>query len=83
MIKWPAHFPDLNPIEIVWSVFVRAVYSLGKQYSDITSLEIAIENEWTKIIESVVQDLVSSVQKNCLEVFKFKEGNINYQSLNG
>ena len=36
VIPWPSVSPNLNPMEIVWSLLVRAVYANVKQYATIS-----------------------------------------------
>jgi hypothetical protein len=42
LFDWPALSPDLNPIENVWGVMARGVYSGGRQYDSTAELERAI-----------------------------------------
>ena len=35
LLDWPAKSPDLSPIENVWALLVRAVYSNGRQFNNI------------------------------------------------
>ena len=42
LMKWPACSPDLNPIEIIWSVLKRQVYRDGRQFSSKDALWEAI-----------------------------------------
>ena len=43
VLKWPARSPHLNPIENVWGVLAREVYSNGKQYFSVQELKDASE----------------------------------------
>ena len=45
LIKWPACYLDLNPIENVWSYLSRKVYQHGKQYSSVEDLRTATHLE--------------------------------------
>ena len=48
-MDWPARSPDLNPIENVWAVMVREVYSGAHQFENVQELENAVFNAWGKI----------------------------------
>ena len=43
LMVWPPNSPDLNPIENLWSIIKRKVYSDGKQFSSKTELWEAIQ----------------------------------------
>ena len=51
VLKWPARSPDLNPIEKVWGVLAREVYSNGKQYFSVQELKDALNKAWKKLNE--------------------------------
>ena len=42
VIKNPPYSPDLNPIEMVWSMMKRRVYSSSKVYASVDELECAV-----------------------------------------
>lgn len=64
----PSLSPDLNPIENLWSVLVRAVYSNGRQFQNVGDLEIAIKREWQKIPIELLQTLIDSMKSRVFEV---------------
>lgn len=39
LMEWPARSPDLNPIENLWGIIARTVYTNGKQYSTVQELK--------------------------------------------
>ena len=51
VLKWPARSPDLNPIENVWGLLAREVYSNGKQYFRVQELKDALNKAWKKLDE--------------------------------
>lgn len=77
MTKWPACSLDLNSIENLWGVFARGVHHSRSQCSKNASLKTAIEYKGTKLV-SFLQNLVSSLRKQCVEVLRFEEGEINF-----
>ena len=38
LMTWPPINPDLNPIEMLWSLIKRAVHENGKQYWSVDAL---------------------------------------------
>ncbi|OWZ20903.1 Transposase [Phytophthora megakarya] len=67
-----ARSPDLNPIENVWSILARKVYSHGKQYSSVPELTAAVLSAWESVMMKELLDLMESIPARC-----FKVGNKN------
>ena len=42
IMEWPQFSPDLNPIENLWSIFKRKIYTAGRQYHTTDDLWDAI-----------------------------------------
>ena len=68
LMDWPALSPDLNPIENLWGIVARQVYSRGKQYDLKVSLTGAIIKSWSEIDDQTVKSLIGSVKNRCIEV---------------
>jgi len=68
--NWPAHSPDLNPIENLWSILARAVSDRGPWGYD--ELSVFIQEEWDKIPASVIDNLVMSFRRRCEECIRRK-----------
>jgi transposase len=77
-LEWPALSPDLNPIENLWGILARAVYKDGKQYENREALIEAIEREWAKIPQNVLQNLINSMNERCRQVIEFKGAKTKY-----
>lgn len=69
---WPAKSPDLNPIENLWGILARAVYVNGKQYDTKMELVKAIKKAWAAIPVSTLENLVQSMKKRCMEVYRLE-----------
>lgn len=70
VIKWPALSPDLNPIENIWGVMARMVYSNGRQYDSIETLTIAVRDAWEEVTSEYRHSLVDGMGRRCVEVLK-------------
>lgn len=74
---WPAHSPDLNPIEHMWSIVQRSVSARGPWAVD--ELRKYVSEEWNKVPVSVVDSLVLSFKKRCGECVAVRGGHVENQ----
>ena len=77
-MEWPACSPDLNPIENLWSILKREVYSAGKQYSSKEDLWNAINTTAKGISSDTIKKLTSSMDRRLLSVVSNHGRYINY-----
>ncbi|GFX63374.1 transposable element Tc3 transposase [Trichonephila clavipes] len=65
-LVWPAHSPDLNPIENVWYALGRQVAGRNYPPTNKNTLIRALTEEWDKLsqqlLDNVVQSMVRSVE---------------------
>ena len=78
VLPWPACSPDLNPVENLWGLIVRKIYSNGKQYKTVSELKTAIQDSWDNISAQTLQNLVDSVRNRLLGVISLKGGPTRY-----
>jgi transposase len=78
VLDWPALSPDLNPIENLWGILARQVYSNGKQYSSTAELSEAVRVAWAGIGLDTRRKLVASMHARCLEVLKSQGGKTRF-----
>jgi transposase len=71
-MEWPAHSPDLNPIENVWGLLARRVYAEGRVFQSVKELKAVILHEWQTIEIEVMQNLLKGMQDRCLSVLNNK-----------
>lgn len=74
----PANSPDLNPIENVWGLLARRVYANGRQFSNVRSLKMAIEDCWAAFTNTDLQPFILSMPDRIFEVISNHGGNTKY-----
>ena len=74
-MNWPSKSPDLNPIENVWDMLARAVYSNGRQFENVEELKQMILSEWNNLSQNYFKTLVDSMPTRMVQVV-FKRGAI-------
>lgn len=77
-LDWPARSPDLNPIENLWGLLSNNVYKNGRQFETAKDLKKAIQEEWSKIDESTLQNLILSMPRRLNEVIANRGGHTHY-----
>ena len=74
---WPPNSPDLNPIENLWSIIKRHVYTNGKQYSSKGDLWMAIKESAASIPKSTIKKLTDSANERLYEVIRRHGAHVN------
>jgi len=78
IIDWPALSPDLNPIENVRGIMSQRVYAGGKQYDRIEDLKKAVLSAWNAIPNCMLEKLIESMRRRCIDVLKARGRYISY-----
>ncbi|PIC13683.1 hypothetical protein B9Z55_027551 [Caenorhabditis nigoni] len=78
LLDWPAHSPDLNPQENVWGHMVRKIYQNGRRYTNQDQLKKAILEAWKTVDQSLVDNLVLSMDDRMFKVIQNRGGPIDY-----
>ncbi|CAO4387548.1 unnamed protein product [Caenorhabditis nigoni] len=78
LLDWPAHSPDMNPQENIWGHMVRKIYENGKHYSNQDELKKAIVDAWNTVDQSLVDNLVLSMDGRMFKVIQNQGGPIDY-----
>ncbi|CAG8579165.1 2814_t:CDS:2 [Scutellospora calospora] len=71
LLDWPSNSPDINPIENLWSVVKQNVEK--RMPKDLSELERYMIEEWNKIPNSFLANLVGSMRRRC-ELLIEKDG---------
>jgi len=77
-LPWPARSPDINPIENVWGLIVRDIYSDCRQYDNVAQLKTAIQEAWDRISPEILRNLVISMPNRMNLLIKSAGKPINY-----
>jgi hypothetical protein len=72
VMEWPSLSPDLNPVENLWSIIVRNVYSDGRSYSSDEELWVAVKRAALAVPKETAQCLVEDVRKRLLKVLELQ-----------
>lgn len=78
VFPWPAISPDLNVIENVWGLLVRRVHEDCRQFDTIEELKNKIFEEWNKLDQNYLKNLVHSMPNRLADVLISKGDTINY-----
>lgn len=74
IMHWPACSPDLNPIENLWSILKRKIYSGGRQYTSKNDLWEAVLTATNEITPDQIKNLTSSMDQRLFSLIN-KNGN--------
>lgn len=72
VMKWPGQSPDLNPIEHLWDELERRIRKCDPPPKSEAELAALLQEEWTKIPDTVFQKLILSMKSRVTTVKKAK-----------
>jgi transposase len=70
VLEWPPQSLGLSPIENLWGIIKRRLYSDRTMFSSKQALIDSVLHEWNSIETSVCEHLVDSMPKRLNEVMK-------------
>ncbi|MBW0576537.1 hypothetical protein O181_116252 [Austropuccinia psidii MF-1] len=76
-LNWPAHSPDLNPIENIWKTMKSQISKLY-QPQTVDELRHAINAAWTKFHVNLLNDLLYSMPRRMAMVIQMNGGPTSY-----
>ncbi len=80
VLAWPAHSPDMSPIEHVWDALDRRIRERVPVPANIQQLRTAIEEEWTNIPQATINNLINSMQRRCVALCEANGGHTDWFS---
>jgi transposase len=78
VLPWPALSPDLNPIENIWGMLTRRVYSNGRQFQTVAELKRAIQEEWDRLSLAELRGLLGTMPARIFSVINHNGGLTKY-----
>lgn len=78
ILEWPARSPDCNPIENIWGIMVRRIYANNRQYDSVEQLQESILSCWNNLEQSIIDNLIESMQNRIYSVIANKGNKIQY-----
>lgn len=78
VLEWPPCSPDLNPIENLWGILAKQVYSGGRQFKTVSELKNRIKEAWEQIPRETLENLVKSMPQRIYQLILNKGRQIKY-----
>ncbi|GFV66195.1 transposable element Tcb2 transposase [Trichonephila clavipes] len=75
---WPAHFPDLNPIEHLWDALGRRVVARLHHPENYQQIKQILIDEWALLPQEMLHQLVPSMQRRCEATIAVRGGHVPY-----
>uniref|UniRef100_A0A8C8FEU6 Transposase n=1 Tax=Oncorhynchus tshawytscha TaxID=74940 RepID=A0A8C8FEU6_ONCTS len=77
-MDWPAHSPDLNPIEHIWDIMSHSIHQRHVALQTVQELADALVQVWEKIPQETIRHLIRSMPRRCMEVIQARGGHTHY-----
>ena len=79
-LPWPAHSPDLNPIENLWSLLKKRIKSKENRPTNIPELRASLDQAWAELAEhtQIWRPLIESMPSRIAAVKKSRGYPINH-----
>ena len=77
-MTWPPSSPDLNPIDNLWALLKREIYSEGKQSTSLNSVWEAVVASAQKVALQQIKKLTESMNGRLITVIEKTGGYIGH-----
>ncbi|GFU83845.1 transposable element Tc3 transposase [Trichonephila clavipes] len=74
LLPWPAHSPDLSPIENVWSMVAQRLSQITPPAATLDQLWQRVEGAWTAVPQEHIQSLFKSMPRRVAEMISNNGG---------
>ncbi len=78
VFAWPAYSPDTSPIVHVWDALDQRIRQCVPVPANIQQLHTAIEEEWTDIPQTTINNLINSMRRRCVALREANGGHTRY-----
>ena len=78
IMEWPPFSPDMNPIENLWSILKRKIYTAGRQYHTMDDLWDAIITAAGDVSMDDIKKLTASMDKRLFSVISIHGCYVKY-----
>ncbi len=82
VLAWPVYSPDMSPIEHVWDALDRRIRQRVPVPANIQQLHTAIEEEWTNIPQTTINNLINSKWRRCVALREANSAHTRYWLVN-
>lgn len=76
--KWPAHSPDLNPIENIWAALKYYLHTLQPYPSEVDEMKKAVRFFWKNLTLEEIRSYIDSYDNRLNEVISKNGGSSSY-----
>lgn len=77
-LDWPPLSPDANPIEHLWDTLKRHIRARNQPPNSIAELRLAAQEEWNRIPQETIKDLLRSMPRRMQAIIRARGGNTKY-----
>ncbi|GFX01522.1 transposable element Tcb1 transposase [Trichonephila clavipes] len=78
LLPWPAHSPDLSPIEIMWSMVAQRLTQITPPAATPDQFWQRVEAAWSAVPQEHIQSLFESMPRRVAEVISNNGGYSGY-----
>ncbi len=78
VLACPAYSPDMSPIEHICDALDRRIRERVPVPDNIQQLRTAIEEEWTNILQVIINNLINSMRRRCVALCEANGGHTRY-----
>ncbi|KAL0160624.1 hypothetical protein M9458_044349, partial [Cirrhinus mrigala] len=78
VLAWPAYSADMSPIEHVRDALDRRIRQRVPVPANIQQLRTAIEEEWTNIPQTTINNLINSMRRRFVALHEANGGHTRY-----
>ncbi|GFW32361.1 transposable element Tcb1 transposase [Trichonephila clavipes] len=78
LLPWPARFPDLSPIENMWSIITQRLTQVTPPAATPDQLWQSVEAAWSSVPQEHIQSLLESMPRRVVAVISNNGGYSSY-----